>query len=207
MCINQEISLNTFLVGLFSVSLAYGNGVITLPSALYYMSFISMQLVEFFTWRNIDEKTIVYYLSIIAFSLIVLQPFLYIYAYESNERKRNILLQLYTIFAVIVIIVFIPYYNIQFYMSKASNGHLAWHWLDFPLWILIIWFTFIFYVIFMNKEYLKFIGWILVIGYIYYIYRKTNTWGSLWCWISNALSIVLLYYVLQKSLGKECKPF
>lgn len=206
MCINQAVSLNTFLLGLFSVSLAAGNHIIGFSSALHYMTFISIQLVEFFAWRHLNDKEKIKFISIIGFTLILLQPFFYIIAYmQPTHPYKNLLLGLYVLFVAIVVFVLIPYYNIQFSMSKASNGHLAWHWLSYPLWVVCIWFFFIVVVLLINKEYIRTLIWTIVVGYIYIQYVKTETWGSIWCWIANVLSLILLYLVFSKSIDYECR--
>jgi hypothetical protein len=74
MCWNQKISLNTFLLSLFGISFAYFNSVINFYEYLYFLSFISIQLVEYFTWANLNDKKINTFLSKIGLFLIFLQP-------------------------------------------------------------------------------------------------------------------------------------
>lgn len=203
MCINEKISINTFLFGVFSVGLALGNNTISLLSAIYYISFISMQLIEYFAWKYLDRKNIIKILSILGLILITLQSLLYILAYMKPSPRKKLLLWLYLLF-VLLVICLIPYYNIEFTMRKASNGHLAWDWLNFPIWIILIGFSFMFYVMLDNKEYTKLLVWFPIIAYIYYLYRITGTWGSIWCWIANGLCLILLYDVFKKSIDKDC---
>lgn len=56
MCWNQKVSLNTFLFSLFAASFAYFNNVLNFYTYLYFISFISMQLVEYFAWGNLNNK-------------------------------------------------------------------------------------------------------------------------------------------------------
>lgn len=74
MCWNQEVSLNTFLFSAFGSLLAYFNGVIGLFHLLFFFSFISIQLVEYFTWKYLNNRKLNTILSKIALALILIQP-------------------------------------------------------------------------------------------------------------------------------------
>ena len=80
-------------------------------------------------------------------------------------------------------------------MEKAPNGHLAWNWLKYPPLIVIIWLTFYLVILLYAKKYFIFAINAIIVLAIYYTYYKTNTWGSLWCWISNLLAVILILQV------------
>jgi hypothetical protein len=96
------------------------------------------------------------------------------------------------------------YFSIDFSMNKAPNGHLAWNWLNFPTPIVFIWLSLIFGLILYQKKYIEFILYLTVVISIYYTYYKTNTWGSLWCWIANILSLKLILQVFLSSNSSNC---
>ncbi len=197
MCWNSTVSLNTFLFSLFGALFAYFNNVINKFELLYFISFILIQLVEYFTWINLDNKKTNRLLSQIGLFLIIIQIPLFILS--SNEIKNKYKLLMITLYALISIFI-ISYFTIDYSMNKAPNGHLAWNWLNFPTIISFIWLAFLFIVIFYQKKYLKFIIYFIVVFGIYYTYYKSKTWGSLFCWIANILSLKLILEVFYKDI-------
>jgi len=204
MCWNTEVSLNTFIFSLFATLFAYFNNVIGGMESLYFFSFMSMQLLEYFTWKNLKDRKMNTFLSKVGLFLIFIQIPLFI-LHKSNvpSHIKMELVILYLMFSLFVKL----HYSIDFSMNKASNGHLAWNWLNFPGHIIIIYLSFILGLLFYEKEYFKFIVYFVVIFAIYYTYDKTNTWGSLWCWISNVLALKLICQVFLKSTLPNCLLF
>ena len=84
-------------------------------------------------------------------------------------------------------------------MAKAPNGHLAWNWLSYPSPIILLWLAFFLVISLYAKKYINFFGHLLIFLAIYYTYYKTNTWGSLWCWIANGLAVSLIMRTFYKS--------
>lgn len=202
MCWNPKVSLNTFLFSLFGVSFAYFNNTIGLFELLYFLSFISMQLLEYFTWKYLNDKKMNTVLSQIGLSLIFIQIPLFILSYYAAGYKfKALLIIIYLIFALFCLL----YFKIDYSMNKASNGHLAWNWLNFPTVVIFIWLSFIFGVFLYQKQYFQFGIYSLIVISIYYTYYKTNTWGSLWCWFANILSLKLILQVfLSSNSAKNC---
>ena len=197
MCWNSKVSLNTFLFSLFGISFAYFNNVIDIFIYLFFLSFISIQLVEYFTWKNINDKKMNTFLSQIALFLIIIQAPLFIFSRKITNELKAFLIGLYIFFIIFCIL----NYTIDFSMKKAINGHLAWNWLNFPLSIILIWVTFSFGLILYEERYIEFILYLLLFLTIYYTYYKYNTWGSLWCWIANLLALKL---IIQVFLDYKC---
>jgi hypothetical protein len=191
MCWNQEVSLNTFLFSFFGISFAYFNNVIQIYEYLYFLSFISMQLLEYFAWGNLDNKKMNRFLSKIGLLLISVQPIFFTLSSDIHNRIKIWVIAVYLVFILFCSV----YFTIDFSMNKAQNGHLAWNWLQFPPIIIFIWLSFIFGIILYQKQYLKFCVYVIVVFSIYYTYHKTNTWGSLWCWLSNLLALRLIVKV------------
>jgi hypothetical protein len=192
MCWNQKISLNTFLLSLFGISLAYFNSVINFYEYLYFLSFISIQLVEYFTWANLNDKKINTFLSKIGLFLIFIQPIFSTLSCDIDNKLKTWIIALYLVFSIFCYLVYFP---IDFSMNKAQNGHLAWNWLNFPIILNCIWLSFVIGVILYQKKYLKFCVYLIVVLAIYYTYYKTKTWGSLWCWFANILAVQLIFKV------------
>jgi hypothetical protein len=153
-----------------------------------------MQLIEYFIWSKTFSNIL---LSKIAYGLILLQPYISII-----NIKNNVNLISYMLFGYTIYFIFCLFYikNIKFITKKAKNGHLAWYWLDFPLYSLLPWFFFAYIQFIINKQYLIFIFFIILAIVSYILYNKTLTWGSLWCWICNFISFYLIIKVFYKEL-------
>jgi len=198
MCWNQEVSLNTFLFSAFGSLLAYFNGVIGLFHLLYFFSFISIQLVEYFTWKYLNNRKLNTLLSKIALALITLQPPFFIMSVKNVDRNLQfVLIGLYAVFAALTISLF----NIDYSMHKAQNGHLAWNWLNVPDYIKLTWLSFMGGILLYKQDYFTFVNCFLVIAVVYYTYYKTHTWGSMWCWIGNIFAAILIIQVFLKHLS------
>lgn len=191
MCWNKEVSLNTFLFSLFGISFAYFNNVVNFYDYLYLLSFISMQLLEYFAWGNLNDKKMINFLSKIGLFLIFVQPIFFTLSRNMNNKIKTQIIALYLIFSMFCLF----YFPIDYSMNKAKNGHLAWNWLKFPTIIIFIWLSFIFGLILYQKQYFKFGVYLILVLAIYYTYYTTNTWGSLWCWIANLLALKLILKV------------
>lgn len=195
MCWNSKVSLNTFLFSLFAISFALFNNVIGVFEFLWYLSFISMQLLEYFTWENLHDKKTNRFLSQIGLFLIFIQiPFFILSCRNVEYSLKRMLIVLYLIFMLFCVF----YFPIDFSMNRAPNGHLAWNWLDFPTVICFLWFSFIPGLFLYQKQYANLTVGTTVFLAIYYTYYTTNTWGSLWCWIANILAFKLILQVFMR---------
>ena len=190
MCWNQRISLNTFVFALFAINFAYFNNVITIYTYLSILSFSSMQLLEYFAWGNLNNKKMNKFLSQIGLFIIFIQPIFHI---GSRDKVAfNIKTSLITLYLIGCLFCSF-YFTIDFSMVKAKNGHLTWNWLNFPVIIIFIWILFSFGLLLYEKEYFNFSIYITTFLVIFYTYYKTNTWGSLFCWISNLIAVKLIF--------------
>ena len=115
MCWNEHVSLNTFLFSSFVLLLILYNNTYTQYKLkyfdniwiyLFFISFISMQLIEFFIWRNIDNKFYNHIFSTMAAMLIFIQPVVSLMLIP-NISLRNILLCAY-------LVLFIPYFTYKY---------------------------------------------------------------------------------------------
>ena len=196
MCWNETVSLNTFLFSLFGINFAYFNSVINGYEYLFYYSFISMQLLEYFTWKHLNNKKINRLLSQLGLFLIAMQPILVILIPDNlNTSIKVSLIAFYLLFC----FSFWMFINVDFSMVKAPNGHLAWNWLNVAPLYIFIWLLFLMVVLLLIKKYILFTIHLIVYIAIYYTYYKTNTWGSLWCWIANILAVFLIVRTFFKS--------
>lgn len=198
MCWNASVSMNTYLFSVFASSIALLNGVITLPYFLFVQSFIIMQLIEWGLWSYPKYNRI---LSMLAYTAILLQPLFSLNTIPNKHKYlRTMLMLCYVAFLILLNTVLIPWKKINFSSVKASNGHLSWKWLQPSMIILIIWMVFFLAELVITKKWLRLLMNIALFVFIYYNNRNTLTWGSLWCWIANVLSVILLIQVFQKDL-------
>ena len=185
MCWNAEVSLNTFIFGLISMIIVLILNKISYKIILFTLTLTLIQLLEYYTWNNINNKETVYYLSIIGFFIISFQIALLNYWFLNKNDKPIALLLLF----ILLIHLFIHnYQNNKFRMEKGENKHLIWHWVDIPLPLLIIILTFYIYPSF-RYGYIAFIYMIIPLSISLYNYYKYKTWGSMWCYISNIIWI------------------
>jgi hypothetical protein len=199
MCWNQKVSMNTFLFSMFAASLALKNGVVTTPDGLFYIFFSSMQLVEYFLWKNLDNKKGNEFWSKVGLLFIALQPVVSMWAIKDHS-KRNIGLGLYLVGLTIVLTVVKPLGTIDFSSHRAPNGHLAWNWNTFPTAVVALYVMFQLSSSFMNKDYMWFGITMVITALIYRTYIQSGTWGSMWCWISAILGVYLLIKVFRNSI-------
>lgn len=198
MCWSASVSLNTFLFSTFAACLALGNGVVGPMNFAFIMSFVSIQLVEYFIWSKTFSNSA---LSKAALVLILLQPALSIVNIgDSNADYRLPLLAAYGVFLLTLFTVIKPWHAIEFKSEKGSNGHLAWYWLDFGLPLTAVWVAFFLIRYLLNKEYVMFAVISSVVLASVALYHKTHTWGSMWCWVANLAALELIYRVFRKDV-------
>jgi hypothetical protein len=195
MCWNAEVSLKTFMYGLCSAVICAYLG--TIPMSVIYitMSITSMQLLEYFAWTYLDNKQVIYYLSLIGAFLIFLQVFLNSYFLE-NPIHQQIMLTLLFVFMVGYFIFIFP--TTKFNMKRGINGHLEWEWLDWPTTVIIP--ALFFYIMpnLLNKKYLSSIGITSLIIFSLYNYYQYKTWGTMWCYFSNVLWFYFVFVSVYK---------
>jgi hypothetical protein len=198
MCWSAPVSLSTFLFSTIPLVLCLYFQLIDIKKYLIYQTFFSMQLLEYFLWTFLNNKILNYLFSILGFILIFLLSFFSICS--SQNKYTNYVLGLYILF-VFYVLCTIP---IRFHTSVASNKHLSWEWLKLPLPIIFIWTLFFMY----SSLYSLYVGnykdskIILFTSFIYlfsfYSYYKSNTFGSMWCWIANVNAIYFYILLLKK---------
>lgn len=205
MCWNPDISINTFVFSCFALLFIYFSNTFTkykilmFTNPLFYLLFLeiaSMQLIEFFLWRNLKDKYINYVLSRIASWLIILQQFTLLCIIPNETIKYSMFL-LYALF----LMLYKYFHSVNAYTTIGKNGHLAWEWANYKgyeyLWLISWLFFYIVPILFINNFLLSiFTIPILLLSLFYYEYK---TFGTVWCWVIN---FCLLYFVLNILLIK-----
>ncbi len=192
MCWNANVSLNTYIFGIFACVFAYLNNKLDIFNVLFIQTWMSMQLVEYFIWSKTFSNRL---LSQIGFMLIVLQPVLGILTVSNHMNiMKYVSLAGYVCFALITMVLN-PWSKIDFSSTPSSNGHLAWNWLKYSKPVMLIWFLFLSIKFIANKNWILYILLCISAAATYTLYHKTYTWGSLWCWLCNFASFILVFNV------------
>ena len=202
MCWNAAISLNTFAFSSFVLlGIIYNNAytqykIKELNNIWVYFLFASvilMQLIEFFIWRNLNNKVYNNVFSTIAILLLIIQPMLSLMI-VTNKKLRNILLVAYLLLA-------IPYSIYNFGISNihstvGKNGHLRWNFFKVNSIIPIVWvFFFLFSFVYEKRWFGAGFG-LVTLTICYFNYKNDNTIWSMWCWAINSIMIFYAFYLL-----------
>ena len=188
MCWNAEVSLNTFIFGMISMIIVIIFNKISYKIILFTLTLSLIQLLEYYTWKNIDNIDIIYNLSIIGYLIISIQLIILNYGFLNNKDKLVALI----ILLILLIYIFIyNYQNNKFNMEIGENKHLIWNWIDIPIPILIIIMVFYIYPAF-TYNYISFVTMLIILLPSLYYYYKYKTWGTMWCYYSNIIWIILI---------------
>ena len=189
MCWNAEVSIQSFFIGLTAIVAAYQKG-LPLPTALFCLTIVGMQLVEYVVWTFWGNQEVNFAASIFAATLLFLQPIASILTVPS----KHVLALLQAYFGVSFLTLFLrdgPMRE-RYRMSRGENGHLVWNWLqkDWKTAVsLSIYFVFLLGPLLFNQAWTLLTVTLLTLGLSLYSYYKDNTWGSMWCWIVNYIVV------------------
>jgi hypothetical protein len=189
MCWNAEVSIATFIAGFASAIILLIMNKTPYHYILIGLSITSMQLLEFFAWRNINNEKFIENLSVLGLFIIMFQLFIINYSIY-NKRIRNIALAFLGTYLIAFIIIILP--TLKFDIEKGNNGHLIWHWIDMDIqWQIIV---YMFYLIpfYLNKDFVILYLGIISLIFSLYFYYKYKTFGTIWCHISNLFWLILL---------------
>ena len=202
MCWNAAVSLNTFLFSSFILLLIIYNNYFTQYKIkefntiwvyLFFVSFILMQLIEFFIWKNINNKFYNNIFSICGALLLIIQPIISIMII-SNIKVRNLLLLFYLLLAV-------PYSIYKFFTKHihtviSENGHLKWKFFEATPLIWITWLFFFLFSFVYEKKYFGLIFGLITLFISFINYKNDHTIDSMWCWSVNSIMIYYAFYLL-----------
>lgn len=199
MCWSASISLNTYALGLFASSLSYFNGITDIGGFIFYQSIILVQLIEYFIWSKTFSNRLLSQLLLI---VILTQPIFNIIRIQTQPELIPYLLLAYIVFIVILFTVVVPLNTVDFSTVPSKNGHLAWNWLNMNIYAIILWHVFLSLYWIIDKNYPLFavVSIFLIASII--LYKETNTWGSMWCWIVNVISFFIIFRVFYRDFCK-----
>lgn len=210
MCWNKDVSLNTFLFSGFILLLVIYNDKYTqyktwksdnLWRYIFFASFIIMQLIEYFIWRNIDNPFYNNVFSIIASIVVALQPAASLMLLSSTDL-RNIMLGTYSSLAIPYIVYKLFVARTDPYSEISKQGHLRWRFLDTTPIIPVVWFSFFLFSFIYEKMWGGIVFGMMALALSYYNYKTDQSMFSMWCWMVNTLMIYhaanLIFYLPYK---------
>jgi hypothetical protein len=205
MCWNQYVSLNTFLFSaLILLLIVYNNKyspykikeLDNIYAYIFLMSFFTMQLIEFFLWRNLNNKNLNQLFSILGALLLLLQPVASLMLINDINLRIKLLLT----YCIPSFFYFIYQLNIKDFKTTISNkGHLKWDWVNlngYKHFVFIFWLFFLFLSLYINKQNLALTYTICLLIITLYSYMKDGSFGSLWCWSINSLMLFYAFNLL-----------
>jgi hypothetical protein len=204
MCYNEVISLNTFVFSMTVMAFIYYNNQYTQYKIkdfqnkyvyLFFISIVSMQLVEYFLWKSIKtgNANMNEIASKVGWLFIrILHPVSFLFLLD-NTSLRNLLVVSYLLCLFIFTVFFRKPID---FLTTVKDGHLFWHWLyGGKIECLVYGLV---YFAFLIPAFLKF-KWLFGIAMIYFIYLyvyRNNNWTSMWCWSINLTFIYYLVWIL-----------
>jgi hypothetical protein len=204
MCWNETVSLNTYIVGVFTMGFIIYNQMYTeykIDNGYYYVIFlnifITMQLIEYFLWKSInnhDTRSNIFY-SKLGLLLIFIQPLASIMLITSNTLRYSLGIA-YCIASALFILLKSIYNPFIFKTFIGPNKHLAWKWLEIKgIWQIYVFFWFFCLSAAAFTEHSTKILYLISVAsflFYYYTYKDSLTFGTLWCHISNIIVIAVL---------------
>lgn len=200
MCWNADVSINTFLFACFSLIFIFITNRYTRYKTPFFDNFFmyflffniaSIQLMEYFLWNNLENKTTNIKLSKLLNVLIFLQPLILILMIPTIFI-RYVMLFIYAIYVIVFLIT-----KRHFYTSIGKNGHLRWEWISDEGYGIFSFFAFLLLyiipVLYINNSKLTFIL-LTLMGLSLLFYFKYHTFGTMWCWVSN---FCFLYFLID----------
>jgi hypothetical protein len=220
MCWNENISLNTFIFSSLVLIFIWYNNSYTQYLVkefdhwsvyLFFFSYSSMQLIEYFLWKSIKAKDLVKnkIFSIIGWILIrVIQPLAIILTIPSNYLTlRNLAFIIYFSLLVIVSIYKQLYNPIEFITKVDKNTHLRWMWMELRKYEKILGYLYLTLstALAIRLPVLTLFAFII---WFYCLFNHYMTWSSNWCWLLNSVLLFFLIKILfilpYKEYNKLC---
>lgn len=211
MCWNADVSLNTFLFSSVSLGfIAYNNAYTpyrltefhSWSMNLFLFSFISMQLLEYFLWKQIHSRQGRQWYSRIGMLIILIQPLASLLLVSSVPIRIGLMM----VYSVVMIWYYLQHQELweTTTVTVSPNGHLNWKWwsTDGTQYVYVaVWLCCFFFPMIWEWSRHPWISTYALLSFaiVYFLYRKEHVVNSMWCWIANGLlmgaMIVLVGYL------------
>jgi hypothetical protein len=178
--------MNTWLLTLFAAVISYYNDYMGLAQTAFFLSYTSMQFIEYLLWSFPKWNTTV---STAGYGLIVAQP-LFSILQVSDPTQRNTLLAGYAVF--LLQSIYLGLNSLTFKSVVAPNGHLKWLWLPDDILFRVLYLILLFTPLYLIGYNNALIGGLLALVVSIWSYYKDGTWGSMWCWFAALFSFWII---------------
>ncbi len=200
MCWNASVSLKTWYFALFGFFIGLIGNQIHISVLLFALLFSSMQLIEYYLWKNLNDKDKNTFYSKIGYLVILLEPLFALFMVYSLKLYGLPITKFLIVFYIIYTLIYIKinYHKINFNTRIGNNGHLDWGFIrNNGLLHYIIWMFIFFYGVFMTKN-IAIIA-VATFGLLYSLYKANygGTVNSLWCYYSNVLWVYIIIINLR----------
>lgn len=201
------MSINTWVLGAFATAFGLANGVIGPLDALFIQSFVGMQLVEFFLWRALDAGASTRAASLAGLALILAQPAasaLRLTQADQNPTLGWAILAVYVAGAAAYMLLHRATSHLE--TTVGDSGHLRWRWVSSSPYALAAWATVLIApMLFMRggkNRWAAILSVATLLASCWFFWRD-GTWGSIWCWVANSISLAIIVDVFYREL-KAC---
>jgi hypothetical protein len=198
MCVNAEVSLSSFIIGVISsiCLIYYGNKKfqkenLSVGIFFIYVSFI--QLLEYFIWIDLDNKKGLNKIISIIFPIVISSQPVVFYIIKSIIFNKNVLwINLLIIYYILeAIFAYNSYLINETLITTKKNKYLFWKWDKYGSYIYIIIFAFAVF-LYSNFNY-SLLLFILGSFSLFVSYKISNiNYTSTWCLISAYMPIYML---------------
>ena len=198
MCFSKEVSLVTFILGLFTSYLCYS---VNTPQykiiGLFFAFVILMQGIDYLLWKHQQCDDLNKNISTTGMLLNHLQPIILFILKNVYLKTSKV-----EVFVLIVYLMTIIPYSLQFIKDKkctekSKTNHLLWKWngLDYAEIVYIIFLITLVILSSFNKSFslIIFLSFFLS----YFIYHNETVVGNMWCFF--AVFAPLFFYILAKT--------
>jgi hypothetical protein len=213
MCYNAETSLATFVfAAVVCVILWYRNYPDDRMMAIIWLSIMAMQLAEYAMWKDQRCGNINRYATIIAMLILFLQPVFMVWAVKWYGKSvlppSYVDIIAYGTLAIMALNSIMLLANIpagKICSTPGAMGHLVWDHTKLMnrlptvltwLWAILYWVVPPLLLLTTRPFSLGVVYLAVLMASLLFAYMITNgkdkQWKSLWCWISNPLSLVPL---------------
>ena len=175
------------------------------------MSFVSIQLFEYFLWTHLHDRKKNRLFTSMILIMILFQPIAAaLLLYPNRPNLIKILIGSYLGLLMLFWIFYGDRNLLEYTSHVGENGHLVWGWLtkNHTHWMMIsIYLVFFFIPQWLSIQKFRKIFYLTFGTFLIslYFYGKYDTWGTMWCWTANIASLMTIFNVFRNSGWCEIK--
>ena len=198
MCVNAEVSLSSFIIGVISsiCLIYYGNKKFkkeNLSVGIFFIYISFIQLLEYFIWIDLDNKKGFNKIISLIFPVIIfIQPIVFYIIKSFIFNKTLLLINLLIIFYILLgILKYKSYLTNKTLITTTKNKYLFWKWDKYGSYFYLIIFTI---AVFLYSNFYYSLLLFILGGFSLFVSFKifNINYSSLWCLISAYIPIYML---------------